>query len=326
MLCVRYPGRVGSSSPVCPLFVLCHTCGVLGLFAPVHRCACSVCCAACTVSWALWLLFTSLLARCAVLRVRRLGPLGSCSPVGSLGVLCWGLHVRGVAAGRTLVHPDGGFSQPAGAGFAAGRALVQSGRWLFIAGRRWVPSERALVDPDGGCSVAGRGGVRCRARTCPSGRRLVLLGTCSRAVVHCVLCAHFGFAAPGGRCCLAPVRLPWLWLAAYLSRVPRGPAWCAVPRPVPLLSVLWLAFLTAWCLSASRRLALPALLGGCAGLAEAARDPGSLCLPLAHAEAGALGLLRIVPVLGPAMGLSKAGPSGVSLGLRAVVGVCGRGH
>ena len=42
----------GSCSPVCPLGVLCCVCGVLGLPAPVHRCARSVCCVACAVSWA----------------------------------------------------------------------------------------------------------------------------------------------------------------------------------------------------------------------------------------------------------------------------------
>ena len=51
---------------------------------------------------------------------------------------------------------------------------------------------------------------------------------------------------------------------------------------------------------------------------EVGREPGSLCLPLAPAEAGALGSLRIVPVRGSAMGLSLAGPSGVGLGLRAL--------
>ena len=62
----------------------------------------------------------------------------------------------------------------------------------------------------------------------------------------------------------------------------------------------------------------PALLGGCAGHAEAGRKPGSLCLPLAPAEAGARGSLRVVPVRGPAMGLSLAGPSNVGLWLRAL--------
>ena len=146
----------------------------------------------------------------------------------------------------------------------------------------------------------------------------LLPGTCSCAVVRCVLCALSGFVAPGGRRCLAPARVPWLWPAACLSGVPRGPAWCPAPRPVRSLSVLRSAFPTPWCLSAPRELAPPALLGGCAGHAEAGREPGSLCLPLAPAEAGALGSLRVVPVRRPAMGLSLAGPSGVGLGLRAL--------
>ena len=62
----------------------------------------------------------------------------------------------------------------------------------------------------------------------------------------------------------------------------------------------------------------PALLGGCAGHAEAGQEPDSLCLPLAPAEAGALGSLRVVPVRAPAMGLSLAGPSSVVLRLRAL--------
>ena len=112
--------------------------------------------------------------------------------------------------------------------------------------------------------------------------------------------------------------MPWLWPAACLSGVPRGPAWCAAPRPVRSLSVLRSAFPTLWCLSPSRGLSPPDLLGGCPGHAEAGREPGSLCLPLAPTEAGALGSLRVVPVRGPAMGLSLAGPSGVGLGVRAL--------
>ena len=94
--------------------------------------------------------------------------------------------------------------------------------------------------------------------------------------------------------------------------------WCATPRPVRSLSVVWSAFPTRWCRSPPRGLAPPALLGGCAGHAEAGLEPGSLCLPLAPAVAGALGSLRVVPVRGPTMGLSLAGPSGVGLGLRAL--------
>ena len=146
----------------------------------------------------------------------------------------------------------------------------------------------------------------------------MLLGTCPRAVVRCVLCALSGIAAPGGRCCYAPVRVRWLLPAACLSGVPRAPARCAAPRLVRSLSVLWSAFPTPWSLSPPLGLVPPALLGGCAVHAEAGRQPGSLCLPPAPAEAGALGSLRVVPVPGPAMGLSLAGPSGVGLGLRAL--------
>ena len=106
-LLVWCPGPLGSCSPVCPLGVLCCVCGVLGHFAPVHRCARSVCCVACVVSWAPQLLFTGDLAQCAV---RCPGPLGPCSLVCWLGVSCCGLRLRSVAAGCSLVHPDGGSS------------------------------------------------------------------------------------------------------------------------------------------------------------------------------------------------------------------------
>ena len=53
-----------SCSPMCPLGVLFYLCSVLGHLAPVHRCARSVCCVACVVSWATWLLFTGVPARC----------------------------------------------------------------------------------------------------------------------------------------------------------------------------------------------------------------------------------------------------------------------
>ena len=88
VLRVRCPGPLGSCSPVCPLGVFFCVCGVLGHLAPVHRCARSPCCVACAVFWAPWLLSTGAPARCVVLRVRCPGPVGSCSPVRPLGVLC----------------------------------------------------------------------------------------------------------------------------------------------------------------------------------------------------------------------------------------------
>ena len=91
-LLVRCPGPLGSWSVVCLLGVLCCVCGVLGHLAPAHRCARLVRCFVCAVSTATWLQFTSVPARCVVLRVRCPGPLGSCSPVCSFGVLCCGVR------------------------------------------------------------------------------------------------------------------------------------------------------------------------------------------------------------------------------------------
>ena len=170
VLRVWCPGPPGSCSPVCPLGVLCCVCGVLGLPAPAHRCARSVCCVACAVSWASRLLFTGVRARCVVLGVRCPGPPGSCSPVCPLGVLfcvCGVLGlpapvhrcarsvccvaVRVVAVGRSLVHSGGGYRSRQGLGTLRAHTR-RSGRRLFVAGRGWVPSGRALVHPDGGCS------------------------------------------------------------------------------------------------------------------------------------------------------------------------------
>ena len=91
----------------CLLCVLCCVCVVVGLFAPVHRCARSVCsvagavslakcllftgthprCAVCAVSLATCLLFTGVPAWCVELRVRCPWPLGPCSSVCRVGVL-----------------------------------------------------------------------------------------------------------------------------------------------------------------------------------------------------------------------------------------------
>ena len=98
VLRVRCPGPPGSCSPVCTLCVWCPVYGVLGLLAPVHRCALSVCGVACTVSWASWLLFTGVHALCVVLRARRPGPPGSCSPVCTLCVWCFAYGVVGLLA------------------------------------------------------------------------------------------------------------------------------------------------------------------------------------------------------------------------------------
>ena len=98
VLCSRCPWPPGSCSPVCTLCVWCYVYGVLGLPAPVHRCASSVCGVVCTVSWASWLLFAGVHALCVVLRVRRPGPPGSCSPVCTLCAWCCVYGVLGLLA------------------------------------------------------------------------------------------------------------------------------------------------------------------------------------------------------------------------------------
>ena len=171
VLLVRCPGPLGSCSLVCPLSPLLCVCGVLGHLAPVHRCARSVCCFACAVSWATWLLFTGVRPRCVVLRVRYPGPLGICSRVCLLGVLCCVCAVLGPLAlvlrsARPVCCAVSWVSWllftgvlarcvvlwVACAGRRCGALTRQSGRWLVVAGRGWVPSGRALVRTDGGCS------------------------------------------------------------------------------------------------------------------------------------------------------------------------------
>ena len=90
-------GRLGRPSASDPLGVgsflslsrpsCARVCGVLGDLAPVHRCARSVHCVASAGSWASWLLFTGVSARCDVSRVRCPRPLSSCSPLCLLGAL-----------------------------------------------------------------------------------------------------------------------------------------------------------------------------------------------------------------------------------------------
>ena len=171
VLRVRCPGPPGSCSAVCPLGVLCGVSGVLGLPAPVHRCARSVCCVACAVSWASRLLFTGVPARCVVLRVRCPGPPGSCSPVRPLGVLCCACGVLGLPApvhrcARSVCCVACAVSWasrllftgvPArcvvllcGASLRGAHSSIRTA--AIVAGRGWVPSGRTHVHPDGGCS------------------------------------------------------------------------------------------------------------------------------------------------------------------------------
>ena len=81
VLRVRRPRPPGSCSPLCTLCVWCCVLGFLGLLAPAHRLARSVCGVAGAVSWDAWFLFTGVHALCVLLRARCPRPPGSCSPV-----------------------------------------------------------------------------------------------------------------------------------------------------------------------------------------------------------------------------------------------------
>ena len=103
------------------------------------------------------------------------------------------------------------------------RHQSHSARSCLLWGRHeGAPGGRLL--PGCGASRDGRSPTPDHLSFRACGRGPPPTGTLSRAAVRCVLGALPGFAAPGGRCGLAPVLVPWLWPAACLSGVPRGPA------------------------------------------------------------------------------------------------------
>ena len=167
---VRRPGPPGSCSPVCTLCVWCCVYGVLGLPAPVHRCARSACGVACTASWASWLLFTGVHALCVVSRVRRPGPHGSCSPVCTPCVWCCVYGALGSLA------PVRRCARPA-------RGVVRTVSW---ASRLLFTGVYALC----GCVVAGgRAWWWCRC---------VLAGGVGCGTIGCVVCVNWALTPPGG--------------------------------------------------------------------------------------------------------------------------------
>ena len=167
---------LGSCSPVCLCGVLWGVCGVLGHLAPVHRCACVVRCVVCTVSWASWLLFTGVRARCAVFSFWYPGPLGSCSPVCVCGVLC-GVHsVLGLVAS---VHR-------CARSVCGVLYMVSLASWLLLSGvLLWciVRSVRC-PGPLGSCSPVCALGARCFVFWGPGP-----VGSCSPVCLCCVVCA-----------------------------------------------------------------------------------------------------------------------------------------
>ena len=177
VLRVRRPGPPGSCSPVCTPCVWCCVYGVLGSLAPVHRCARPACGVVCTVSWASRLLFTGAHALRVVLRVRRPGPPGSCSPVCTLCVWC---RVYGVLALPAPVHrcacPVCGVA-----------CTVSWAPWLLFTGAHAL---RVVL-----C-------VRCPGP----------LGSCSPVCTLCVWCCVYGvlgLPAPVHRCARSACTVSW---------------------------------------------------------------------------------------------------------------------
>ena len=234
---VRCPGPLGSCSLVCSLSVLCSMCGVLRHLAPVHRSVCSVPCVACVVSWAACLLFTNALAPCVVLCVRFPGPLGSCSPVCSLSVLCcvacavslasWllfsGVRARCVALRVRCPGPLGSCSPEC----SLGATCCACGVLGHLA-------------PVHGCARS----VRCVARAVSWATWLVFTGVPARCVVLCVWCpallgSCFPLCSLGALCCVCGV-------LGHLAPVHRCACWvrcvvCAVSWAILLLFTCVLA-------------------------------------------------------------------------------------
>ena len=216
VLCVRCPGPPGSCSPVCTLFVWCCVYGVLGLLAPVHRSARSMCGVACTVSWASWLLFTCVYALCVVLRVRCPGSPGSCSLVRTLCVWCCVYGVLGLLA---PVHRR--------ARFVCGVACTVSWASLLL-----------FTSVHGLCVVLW---VRC----------LGPLGSCSSACTLCVRCCVrgvLGRLAPVHRCACFGVLCPVYGVLGPLAPVHRcARSVCGVVCVVSWAFLPLFAGVLVWC-------------------------------------------------------------------------------
>ena len=217
VLRVRCPGLPGSCSPVRTPCVWCCVYGVLGLPAPVHRCACSACGVACTASWVSWLLFTGVHALRVVSRVRRPGPPGSCSPVCTPCVWCC---VYGVLGSQAPAHRC---ARPA---CGVVRTVSWASRLLFTGVYALCVVLRVRrPGPPGSCSpvctlcVYGVLGPpapvhRCARSACGVActvswaSRLLFTGVHALRVVLCVRCP-----GPPGSC--SPVRTPCVWCCVY---------------------------------------------------------------------------------------------------------------
>ena len=146
----------------------------------------------------------------------------------------------------------------------------------------------------------------------------VLPGTCSCAVVRCVLCALPWFAAPGGHRRLVPVLAPWFWPAACLSGVPCGPALVCRASSGPVALGAPVGFPDAVVPFPIPEACAPGFTRRLRGARGGRPRTGLFVSAAGPCRGRGLASVRVVPVRGPAMGLSLAGPSGVGLGLRVL--------
>ena len=248
VLCVQCPGQLGSCSPVFALRPVLCLCGVLGQLAPVHRCAGSVCRVTCAVSWATWLLFTGVRAPSVALLVRCPGPLGSCSPVCPLGLLCC---LCGVLGHLAPVHR-------CARSVLCFACAVSWATWLLFTGTpgRCVVLRVRCPRPLDSCSpVCALRPLLC---LCGVPGHLALVHRCARSVC-CVACAvswatwllFTGVRAPSfallvlcpgplGSCspvCRLSVLCCVCGVLGHLAPVPRCArlvccVWCACPAPL----------------------------------------------------------------------------------------------
>ena len=273
VLCVRCPGPPGSCSPVCTLCVWCCAYGVLGLPAPVHRCARPACGVVCTASWASRLLFTGVHVLCVVLRVRCPGPPGSCSPVCTLCVWCCAYGVLGfLAPVHRCARPACGVVCTAS---WASRLLFIGVHVLCVVLRVRCPG------PPGSCSPVCTLCVWCCAYgvlgflapvhrcACPVCGVVCTVSWASRLLftgVH-ALCVVLRVRCPGPPGSCSPVRTLYVWCCVYgvlglpapVHRCARSV--CGVACTVSWASRLLFAGVHALCVAL--RVRCPGLPGSC---------------------------------------------------------------
>ena len=273
VLCVRCPGPPGSCSPVRTLCVWCCVYGVLGLLAPVHRCARSVCGVACTVSWASWLLFTGVHALCVVLRVRCPGLPGSCSPVRTPCVWCCVYHVLGLPAPVQRCAPS----------VCGGACTVSWASWLLFTGMHapCVVLRVRCPGPPGSCSpvctlcawccVYGVLGLlapvhRCARSVCGVARTASWASSLLFTGVH-ALCVVLRARRPGPPGSCSPVCTLCAWCCVYGVLGPLAPVHryarsvCGVACTASWAS--WLMFTGVHALCVVLRVRCPGPPGSC---------------------------------------------------------------